>query len=273
MKLSIITINFNNRKGLQKTINSVISQTFTDYEWIVIDGGSTDGSKELIEQYADKFAYWCSEPDNGIYNAMNKGMAYVHGDYTHFLNSGDWLYEDTTYDNLFKQNLYGDVVFGNVAVFFYDNWIYHQKFDPPTEITPTFFYTKNLCHQSVFLSFKTIQNTKYDELYKISADYKSYFQYMLDGRTFQQIDQCICYYDANGISSKNAEQRALEQKMIRKELISPAFLRDLDDLSTIQSKIQPIQNRRSLSFVMKTAYSCLLCIDSLLRKIDRRKHH
>ena len=74
MKLSIITINYNNKAGLQKTIDSVVAQTWRDFEWIIIDGGSTDGSKELIEQYQQHFAYWCSEPDKGVYNAMNKGI-------------------------------------------------------------------------------------------------------------------------------------------------------------------------------------------------------
>ena len=92
MKLSIITVNLNNRDGLQRTIDSVVSQTFTDYEWIVIDGGSTDGSRELIGQHQDRFAYWCSEPDKGIYNAMNKGIAHAKGEWLQFLNSGAWLY-------------------------------------------------------------------------------------------------------------------------------------------------------------------------------------
>ena len=92
MKLSIITINYNNREGLKRTIESVVNQTFTDFEWILIDGGSTDGSKELIEQYSNRFSYWVSEPDNGIYNAMNKGLRAAKGDYLQFLNSGDRLY-------------------------------------------------------------------------------------------------------------------------------------------------------------------------------------
>ena len=79
VKLSIITINYNNKDGLQRTIESVLSQTCTDFEWIIIDGGSTDGSKELIEQYADNIAYWVSEPDNGVYNAMNKGIKVAGG--------------------------------------------------------------------------------------------------------------------------------------------------------------------------------------------------
>ena len=91
MKLSIITVNLNNLEGLKKTYESVVCQTFTDYEWLVIDGGSTDGSREFIEEHQDKFAYWCSEPDKGIYNAMNKGIVRAKGEYLNFMNSGDYF--------------------------------------------------------------------------------------------------------------------------------------------------------------------------------------
>ena len=91
MKVSIITVNLNNLRGLRKTMESVLAQDSSLYEWIVIDGGSTDGSRELIEQNQDKIAYWVSEPDKGIYHAMNKGIAHATGDYLLFLNSGDCL--------------------------------------------------------------------------------------------------------------------------------------------------------------------------------------
>ena len=99
MKLSIITINYNNKAGLQKTIDSVICQTWRDFEWIVIDGGSADGSKELIEQYQQHFSYWCSERDDGVYSAMNKGICISSGDWIMILNSGDYLYSR---DSLFE---------------------------------------------------------------------------------------------------------------------------------------------------------------------------
>ena len=114
MKLSIITVNLNNCDGLQKTIDSVVSQTFKDFEWIVIDGGSTDGSKELIEQYADHFTYWVSEPDKGIYNAMNKGIRVAKGDYLQFLNSGDYLYDRTTLEKCLLPQNNADVIYGNL---------------------------------------------------------------------------------------------------------------------------------------------------------------
>ena len=96
MKLSIITINFNNKDGLKRTIESVISQKFQEFEWIIIDGGSSDGSKLLIEEVARNnkklVSYWCSEPDGGIYPAMNKGIDKAKGEYILFLNSGDTLH-------------------------------------------------------------------------------------------------------------------------------------------------------------------------------------
>ena len=89
MRLSIITINYNNREGLRKTIESVVNQTYRNFEYIIIDGGSTDGSVEVVKEYADRISYWVSEPDNGIYNAMNKGVLAANGKYIQFLNSGD----------------------------------------------------------------------------------------------------------------------------------------------------------------------------------------
>ncbi len=100
-KLSIITINYNNRSGLQKSMQSVFAQSFTDYEYIIIDGGSTDGSKELIEENSGRLAYWVSESDNGIYHAMNKGILKAKGELLIFLNSGDFYVSP----NLFSYSL------------------------------------------------------------------------------------------------------------------------------------------------------------------------
>ena len=98
MKLSIITINFNNKAGLERTITSVFQQDFKDFEFIVIDGGSTDGGKELIESNKQHFSYWVSEADKGIYNAMNKGIKMSKGKYVAFLNSDDWFNNNTLLD-------------------------------------------------------------------------------------------------------------------------------------------------------------------------------
>ena len=122
MKLSIITISYNNKLGLQKTINSVLSQTWDDFEWIIIDGGSNDGTKELIETTSNRLeksdsnvvlSFWCSEPDLGVYNAQNKGISHAKGEYLNFMNAGDVFHNEFTLSEVFSNELYGDVVYGN----------------------------------------------------------------------------------------------------------------------------------------------------------------
>ena len=144
MTLSIITINYNNLEGLRKTIDSVISQTWHDFEWIIIDGGSTDGSKELIEETAKQLAssdfnplsYWCSEPDKGIYNAMNKGVAVAKGQYCIFMNSGDCFYDKNVVKDIIEANISEDIVTG--AIQRDGNFIYNS----PKHVSMRHFYHK-----------------------------------------------------------------------------------------------------------------------------------
>lgn len=114
MRLSIITINYNNSIGLRKTIESVVSQTDNTFEYIIVDGGSSDGSVDIIKQYADKVSQWVSERDGGIYNAMNKGVRMAHGEYIMFLNSGDILYDNNVIGHVLPK-LKADICVGNMA--------------------------------------------------------------------------------------------------------------------------------------------------------------
>ena len=111
MKYSIITINYNNSKGLRHTIESVINQTYRDYEFIIIDGGSTDNSVDIIKEYQRNITYWVSERDNGIYNAMNKGVKIARGEYLSFINSGDMLYDPKVLENSLPY-LQADIIHG-----------------------------------------------------------------------------------------------------------------------------------------------------------------
>src|ERR1700761_3218970 len=114
MRLSVITINYNNSAGLKRTIESIVSQDFADFEYIVIDGASTDGSAEVIKQYESQISYWVSEPDSGIYDAMNKGVRQAKGEYLLMINSGDLLVNNKVLDTVFKLNELKDIVYGNV---------------------------------------------------------------------------------------------------------------------------------------------------------------
>ena len=112
MKYSVITINYNNREGLKHTIDSVVCQTYTDFEFIIIDGGSTDGSVEIIREYEEHITYWVSEKDHGIYHAMNKGVAQAHGDYCIFMNSGDCFHSSYVLDSI--KEYQEDIICGKV---------------------------------------------------------------------------------------------------------------------------------------------------------------
>ena len=140
--ISVISINYNNAAGLKRTIESVIHQTSADYEYIIIDGGSNDDSVAVIEQYASQIDYWVSEPDSGIYNAMNKGVSKANGEYCIFMNSGDSFADDNVLIDVLKIGLKTDVVTGGV-VFGPNNTFYGPK-----NVTLKHFFTKSLAHQT-----------------------------------------------------------------------------------------------------------------------------
>ena len=116
-KLTIITINYNNLEGLKRTVESVLNQTWQEFEYIVIDGGSNDGSAEYIESQSEHIDYWVSEPDKGIYNAMNKGIAKARGEYLLFLNSGDHLYSAKVLEENYGKIADFDLIYFNLRKF------------------------------------------------------------------------------------------------------------------------------------------------------------
>ena len=212
-KLSIITINYNNRNGLRKTIESVVSQTFSDFEYVVIDGGSTDGSVEVIKEYADKIDYWVSERDKGIYNAMNKGAFAAHGEYLLFLNSGDALYEKDVLQKVFESRPEADVVCGNIVN---DRG---GSMEAPEEVTMEFFLLGCLPHPSSFIKRFLFDIHPYDERFKIAGDWE-FFMYHLIARdvTYQHTNVNVTLFDTTGIScSTSADQHDAE---LRKEAIA-----------------------------------------------------
>ena len=165
MELSVITINYNNCEGLRKTIESVVNQTCCDFEYIIIDGGSTDGSVDVIKQYADRIDYWVSEPDKGIYNAMNKGIDVAKGEYCIFMNSGD-CFHDYQSLTLSIPHLDGtDVVAG------YAKLDSGERVNRPVEITLQSLYNhQQPCHQSSFIKTELLKKYHYDEKYKLVSD-------------------------------------------------------------------------------------------------------
>ena len=197
MKLSIITINYNNKEGLQRTIDSVIGQTWRDFEWIIIDGGSKDGSKELIEQYQQYFAYWCSEPDKGVYNAMNKGIKHAQGEYLLFLNSGDTLYDEHVLQNVDDLHSDADIISGQVERM--DNHQLLRKYDKSILMQ---LYNDTLNHQGTFIKRALFDSLKYDETLKIVSDWKFWVEaIIIRGATIKIIQIIVAKQDMFGVST------------------------------------------------------------------------
>jgi glycosyltransferase involved in cell wall biosynthesis len=228
MKLSIITINYNNAIGLRKTIESVVSQTSNDFEYIVIDGGSTDGSVYAIKEYDDKITYWISEPDNGIYHAMNKGIRVATGEYCHFLNSGDRLVDNEVVDKMLKSIPDCDIFLGNVIDLNPEGKVYYNK--SKTKVSFYTFYQSTLFHASAYIRRSLFnQYGLYDETLKIVSDWKWYLVVAgLHKANIQFADINVCYFDSTGISSTNKELDIIERRKVLEELVPAPILFDYD---------------------------------------------
>lgn len=235
MKYSIITINFNNKEGLRKTIESVIHQTFRDFEYIIIDGGSKDGSKELIEEYSNNIDYWVSEKDNGIYHAMNKGVKVAHGDYLNFMNSGDCFYN---YDVLkvIQPFLTTDIVEGKV---FRKDLKRISQFQPDNP-SMMFFFEGSLDHQATFIKRILLEETPYDETLKISADWKFFTKKIIfENCTFSSVPIVVATFEGQGISAQQIDMLYAERQVTLDQLLPK---RVLCDYQKFQGKESPILN-------------------------------
>lgn len=234
MKLSIITINFNDKTGLEKTINSIINQTWANFEFIVIDGASTDGSKEILEKYQNQISYWISEPDKGVYNAMNKGIRIAKGEYLIFMNSGDSFVHPTILEKISTQlEASADIIYGD-AIFIANNIETIINF--PKKLTFSFFYENSLCHQSTFLHKRLFLDNQYNEHFKIVSDWEFNIKNIcLYGKSYKHIDEVICYYDLNGISSTQ-KTLDLEERNKVYEIYFSTFIDDYNNLKLLRDK-------------------------------------
>lgn len=220
LKLSIITINRNNRSGLEKTIQSVVTQTSGEFEYIVIDGASTDGSVEVIEQFNNstiEHFRWVSEPDTGIYNAMNKGILKAKGEYLLFLNSGDWLVDENVVIDFIK-NVFGtDIVYGDLN-YVYGNDVKMIKI--PEKLNLEYFWWHSLPHQSVFFRRNLFEQFGlYNENYKCLADWDFCMKtIVLNNCSYKHFNRLISNFDTDGISS-NQTSEFIKLKTEEREMV------------------------------------------------------
>jgi glycosyltransferase involved in cell wall biosynthesis len=230
--ITIITINFNNAKGLKKTIDSVVSQTFQDFEYIVIDGCSKDESVEFIKQ-SSRIDYWVSEKDKGIYDAMNKGINKANGKFCLFLNSGDYLFSSDTLESIHHLLTDdADIVYGNMKIE-YENGNLTDGF-MPVNIDRKHMMQDTLWHPVSFIRTSLFhQYGLYDMKYAIVADYKWFLDVIFNHSVrLLHVDGFISVFEMGGVSNAmdtigklRAERRSAQIEVFGKNFVTLYYLK------------------------------------------------
>lgn len=207
MKISIVTINYNNLGGLKETVASVLSQDYPDLEYIIIDGGSSDGSREFIESVeTDRISYSVSEKDGGLYDAMNKGLKVADGEYVLFMNSGDRFFKPSSLTHLEEgaKESGADVVYGSALYSYPEGCVLRkpQTLDVMARELP-------FCHQAVMVRTALAKEAPFNERLRFIADYDMFYKLWKSEKNFKAVDNIISVYDASGISASNANSRSM----------------------------------------------------------------
>ena len=195
--ISIITVVYNDKIGLASTLDSIFGQVYKDFELIIIDGSSTDGTLDTILHYSEHIDYYISEADNGIYDAMNKGISKASGKYIYFLNSGDLVYPDTflKIDKMLTSQNNHDVIYGEMDI--------KNSNKKMTAYTPDYInYDMPFCHQAVLVKTELYKQTKFNLRYKIAADYDFFLKLYYQGYIFNNSNICFGIYDTTGVSNR-----------------------------------------------------------------------
>jgi glycosyltransferase involved in cell wall biosynthesis len=250
-KLSIITVNYNNLKGLKKTIESVLNQTWKDFEYIVIDGGSTDDSAAYIESQSEHIDYWVSEPDNGIYNAMNKGILKATGEYLLFLNSGDYFFGKMILEQNYKFITLQDIIYFNLNVVD-GNTIFLKKY--PDQLSFSYFTKDTLPHPATFIKASLFSEIgMYDESLKIVSDWKFFMESICKFNcSYLRIDETLSTFHFDGLSSDPQNKVLIfeeKQKVLKSGF--QAFLIDRDELTALKTIILNLRESRKIKILVK----------------------
>ena len=252
MKVSIITISFNNLEGLKDTYNSIARQTFKDYEWIVIDGGSTDGTKEFLTDHNAELAFWCCEPDKGVYNAQNKGTQHAKGEYCIYMNSGDTFYAEDVLEKLFESVHEADIIYGN-WVLKYDNGKDVLRKGPDVADL-VFFFDDNMCHQAMAIKTNAVLERPYDESFRIYGDWEEWLALYMQGKKFEKVDLTICDFLVGGLSTGDDASDALkaerlaEIKRITDKYYSEPWKKTMQRIAPILRENQALKSHVKLTY-------------------------
>lgn len=209
--LSIITVVYNNARDIERTIRSVIGQTYPRIEYLVVDGGSTDGTVDVIKRYDAQITRWVSEPDKGIYDAMNKGLAMATGDYVLFMNSGDEVYAPDTVARVFATEPGADIYYGETELFD-DKWesLGLRRHHIPERFTwRSFRFGMNVSHQAIYIRRAIAE--PYDIQYQLSADIDWVIRAAKKANRTANTRMLVAKYLVGGMSKKRHRQSLLER--------------------------------------------------------------
>jgi len=278
MSLSVITINRNNAAGLEKTLQSVAAQTIKEFEYIIIDGASTDGSVEVIKKYESQFAQlkWVSEPDMGIYNAMNKGLRMALGDYIQILNSADALAAPDVIERMFaalEKLGHPSILYGNMIKCFHDGRRMIDKCFAGQEITMLGMFSGTLNHNPAYIRRDLFEKYGYyDENLSIVSDWKWYLQAIILGdEKPQYVDIDVTLFDMTGISEIEASKQRIkeERKKVLEELIPDVYLHDYECYS---DDIYLMRRIRRYPWAYKLVWFMERCLFKMEKRRNKMKN-
>lgn len=229
LKISVITINYNNCTGLEQTLQSVAAQNCSNFEHIVIDGGSTDGSKDLITSYSDKISYWVSEPDKGAYNAMNKGALAANGEYCMFVNSGDQLHSSKTISEIIAKEPSTDIVMGMVENMSASGS--SRLWHPCEEDKISLVYLRDnpIHHPGALIRTSLQKKIPYNESLRICSDRQFFIEALiLNNCSYSTIPVVMNRFAPQGLSGIQNDNKMIEEDLIYlNELFPPRLIRDI----------------------------------------------
>lgn len=263
VKLSIITVNYNNAPGLARTIDSVISQQCDAFEYIVIDGGSTDESVRVIKRFEDRITYWISEPDSGIYQAMNKGIRRAKGEYCQFLNSGDYLVShDVTKRMLADLPLTCSIVYGN-KIRQYKGIDRVEKSYAGRPITLFDMYVSTLFHAPAYVKRSLFDRYGlYDETLKIVSDWKFYLIVIgLHNEPVLYRDIDVVWFDNQGVSSTNKALDKQERERVLAAVLPESIRADYREFARDLTIVRKVKKLPGLWFFIMNVYRLLIRLD------------
>jgi len=253
-KISIITVNYNNLKGLKKTVEHVKNQTYKEFEYLVIDGGSTDGSANYLKQNNIFFDYWISEPDSGVYQAMNKGIGKATGEYLLFLNSGDHFYNTKVLEKNHKALKDSDIIYFDLQVIEGDKQFIKTY---PNTLSFSYFVEDTLPHPATFIKKEAFLKTNlYKEDFKIVSDWKFFIDAICKyNLSYKRIAQPLSTFYIGGLSS-NPENQIIKFNE-KEDVIKGDYLlytKDIDNIIGYRKTLSNLRSSKIISLLVKLGF-------------------